>query len=177
MKLEDLKPNPANPRKITDVKLEMLRKSIAEFGDLSGVIFNRATGQLLGGHQRLKVLPPDAEIVRHELSEPSPTGTVATGHIMINGERFNYREVSWDENREKAANIAANQHGGEWDYPLLTDWVNDLDAANIDIDLLGFDHGELTRMLAPDFKIKAEEPELKEPESVECPSCGEIFKP
>ena len=55
MKLKDLKPNPGNPRKITDERLSMLKKSIETFGDLSGFVYNRTTQRLSGGHQRQKV--------------------------------------------------------------------------------------------------------------------------
>jgi len=41
MDVKSLKPAGYNPRKITDKKLEMLKKSLEEFGDLSGIIFNR----------------------------------------------------------------------------------------------------------------------------------------
>lgn len=140
MKLSDLTPHPGNPRKIDSKKLEMLEKSLKEFGDLSGIIFNRSTGRLIGGHQRLKLLPRDAEI--HKTDENH-------GFVLIEGDRFQYREVDWDETKERAANIAANQHGGEWDFPQLTDWIMDLDQHNIDMDLLGFDREELEDLMAP----------------------------
>ncbi len=57
--LGQLEGNPKNPRRITDKKLDMLKKAVSEFGDLSGIVFNRTTGQLVGGHQRVKVLPAE----------------------------------------------------------------------------------------------------------------------
>lgn len=128
----------------------MLKKSLDEFGDLSGVVFNRQTNRLIGGHQRVKVMPKDAEIVYNEkFTEPDRVGTVAHGHIVIDGVQYAYRETEWGEEKEKAANLAANQHGGEWDFPKLTEWVNELDAINLDMELLGFDHTELENMMAP----------------------------
>ena len=141
MKLSDLSPHPGNPRKITDKKLKMLEKSLKEFGDLSGVIFNKQTGRLVGGHQRLKVIPKDVEIISE---------TEDHGYFLLNGDRFQVRFVNWDETKEKAANIAANQHGGDWDFPILTDWVNELDSQNIDLDVLGFDDKELQKMMSPE---------------------------
>src|SRR3990167_1256023 len=114
MNLSDLTPHPGNPRKISDQKLEMLKKSLDQFGDLSGIVFNRRSSRLVGGHQRLKVLPKDLPIkITKTYKEPTRTGSVADGYVEIDGERYRYREVDWDDPTEKAANIAANQHGGE----------------------------------------------------------------
>ena len=53
--------NPAayNPRKDLkpgDKEYEKLKRSITEFGFVEPVIWNRQTGNVVGGHQRLKVL-------------------------------------------------------------------------------------------------------------------------
>lgn len=133
-----LAPNPGNPRRISEDQIARLKKSLKEFGDLSGIIFNRKTGHLVGGHQRVKVLPADARI---EML------TATHGIVTIDGDEFVYREVEWDETKEKAANIAANQHGGEWALKELTEWIHELDAENIDMDLLGFSKEELDRVL------------------------------
>ena len=108
MKLSDLSPHPGNPRRIGDAELERLRKAIDEFGDLSGFVFNRKTKRLVGGHQRQKVMPEGSEIeILTRYKKPTRTGTVAEGYVHHNGERYTYREVSWDEQKEMAANIAA----------------------------------------------------------------------
>jgi DNA modification methylase len=149
MKLSDLKPADYNPRKISDKQLEMLRKSLDEFGDLSGIVFNRRTGNVIGGHQRLKCLPPDAKIEKKDLKERSKTGTVAEGWIVIDGEKFVYREVDWDEATEKMANIAANKHGGEWDDEKLGQLLQELSELPVfDLDLVGFESSELDAILS-----------------------------
>ena len=179
MKLGDLRPNPSNPRKISDPKLKMLKKSLETLGDLSGLIFNRRSGQMVSGHQRLKVLPPDAEIVLESGGNPpSKTGTVSEGYVMIDGEKFKYREVDWDEMTEKTANIAANQHGGEFDFQALTEWVIDLKNENIDLDLIGFDQGELDNILAPlSFEPGSitDQGKLDQKKPVICPNCKHEF--
>lgn len=166
MKISELKPNPQNPRKITDEKLKMLKKSMEEFGDLSGIFYNRRTGRLGGGHQRVKVIPNDAEIViTKTYSEPTKVGTTAEGYIEYLGERLNYREVDWDEIREKAANIAANKGAGEWDMKQLTEWIHELDENNIDLDLTMFDREEIENIMAPTYGQNEKEddiPEVKE---------------
>ena len=54
--LKDAKPAKYNPRKITEDRLEKLKKSIESFGDLSGVVINNRTGSIVAGHQRIKTL-------------------------------------------------------------------------------------------------------------------------
>lgn len=147
MRAKDLAPNPKNPRKITDAKVEMLKRAMLEFGDLSGIVYNSKSKQLVGGHQRTKILPPDAKVViTKSFEKPTKAGTVAVGYVELNGDRFGYREVSWDRHREMAANIAANKGAGEWDLPELTEWMKELssfDADDFDMSLTMFDEDEL----------------------------------
>lgn len=114
-----------NPRTITDERLRMLSSSMKEFGDLSGIVKNIRTGNLVGGHQRVKVFDPDWPIIPSEHHDDS--GTVAMGYIETPYGRWSYREVDWDENREKMANIAANKHGGEFDLPKLAGVLEEIE--------------------------------------------------
>ncbi len=146
--LKDLAPNPKNPRTITEEKLAALKRALDEFGDLGGFVFNRRTKRLVGGHQRAKSLPQDSEVVvTRRFKKPTRLGTVAEGYVDVNGEAFKYREVDWNEIREKAANIAANKGAGEWDKALLGEWFRDLEFA-IDLDLTLFDESEREALLA-----------------------------
>lgn len=146
-KVGDLRPSPYNPRRITDEQKKRLKKAIEEFGDLSGIVFNRRTGRLVGGHQRIKVIPQNAIIEKTELPIASRTGTVAYGYIIIDNEKYSYREVDWDEGKEKAANIAANAHGGDWDEDKLGEILKELSAdKSFDIELTGFDLGDIYNM-------------------------------
>ncbi len=155
-KTADLRPNPRNPRKITGEKLSMLEKSMEEFGDLGCIVFNTRFSHLVGGHQRGKILPQDAEIfIENRYREPTRTGTTAEGHILVNGEKFKYREVDWDETKDIAANIAANKHGGQFDFKLLPDILLELDHLNFDMELVGFDQDELSDILAPVIEVSA----------------------
>ena len=142
-----------NPRTITAAQLDRLKKALHEFGDLSGIIFNRRSGLLVGGHQRCKVIPRDAPIeIVNRYDPASRTGTIADGYIIIDGERLNYREVDWDEEKEKTANIAANAHGGDWDEQKLHDLLKECVQANsIDNDLIGFDLADLHQILGEDL--------------------------
>ena len=141
MKVKDLKPAKWNPRKIDEWQLRSLKKAMMEFGALSGIVFNVQTGNVVGGHQRIKHLDPawKVEKVKHK----DKVGTVAIGYIETDFGRWQYREVDWDEKKELAANVAANKHGGEWDYPLLKDIFVEVDDGSRDMDLLGFENDEL----------------------------------
>jgi hypothetical protein len=143
-KLKSLKANPDNPRVTTENKLGLLKTALGEFGDLGGIVDNKRTGRLVGGHQRLKIMPSDAEIViERTYKKPTRCGTVAEGHVLIDGERFTYRQVDWPAVKERAANIAANKGAGEWDYAVLGTWFQDLakdDEFNLDLTM--FDENE-----------------------------------
>jgi len=129
-----MSPSQYNPRKISTAQLDMLKKSMIEYGDLSGIVVNRTTGNIIGGHQRVKIMDGDYEILGDKIK-------TAYGE-------FSYREVDWEENKEKLANIAANKHGGEWDTNLLKDLFIDIDYKNIDIDLSGFSYSEIDKLFA-----------------------------
>jgi DNA modification methylase len=151
--ISELLPNEQNPRTITAKKSAALQKSLMAFGDLGGVVFNRALGggRLVGGHQRIdafKSSPNPQVTIERTYAKPTRTGTVAEGYVDIEGERFAYREVHWpDENLEKAANLAANKSAGEWSMPKVTDWLKDLDTAAFNTDLTMFDHTERESLL------------------------------
>lgn len=175
-KISDLKPNPRNPRKIQDSKKQMLIKSLNEFGDLSGVVFNKKTNRLVGGHQRVSIIEPSHTIIiENTYDVPTRTGTVAEGFIDLDGEKLRYREVNWDEQKEKAANIAANKGAGDWDFPLLIDMLNDLDAMNFDLDLTMFDDKERDTLLGGVSELDTQEKEeTKEQTLFECQECGAV---
>lgn len=135
-----MKPAPYNPRKISENQLKMLKKSMKEFGDLSGIIVNKKTGNIIGGHQRIKAMGDSYKINGDKI-------TSALGEFI-------YREVEWDEQKEKLANIAANKQGGEWDIVKLEELFIDIDVENIDIDLIGFNINEIEDIFS--------EPEEKE---------------
>lgn len=56
MAVKDLVPAPYNPREITQEALSGLRHSVERFGCVEPIIWNKRTGNIVGGHQRLKVL-------------------------------------------------------------------------------------------------------------------------
>lgn len=153
----ELRPNKRNPRKISKERQAALKKSLLEFGDLGSVIHNTYTGNLVGGHQRISVVPKDAPItIEVRYNPPTKTGTTAEGFIVIDGEKFKYREVRWDEVKEKAAMIAANAHGGEWDSAVLAEEMSFLKAKGVNMELTGvnFDFSDVKLNLGTDPVLK-----------------------
>lgn len=169
----DLKPASYNPRKITAAAEAALGRSLAKFGDLSSVVFNVRTQTLVCGHQRLKTVERVARIVKTKHKDEH--GTVALGYIETRDKgRLVYREVDWDEATEKAANIAANAHGGEFDDAKAADLVEELLKGGFDLTLLGFDDTELDALLEGKAEAAARPDEDELPEPVSGPAITKL---
>lgn len=124
--LDELQGNPKNPRRINKHDGMALAKSMQEFGDLSGIVFNVQTKQLVGGHQRVNIIKVvmggGATVqVTQRFEEPTADGTVGIGYVVHKKKSYAYREVDWPYERELAANIAANRIQGEFDLDLLAE--------------------------------------------------------
>jgi DNA modification methylase len=123
-----LKPAPYNPR--VDLTpghptFEKLRLSIDTFGTVEPIVWNRRTGHVVGGHQRLSVL-------KH------------LGHTHVD-----VVVVDLDLPQEKTLNLALNRIVGEWDEGKLAELLKDLLAdPSLDIGLTGFDSAEIDHVLA-----------------------------
>ena len=133
--------NPAayNPRKDLkpgDREYEKLKRSIAEFGYVEPVVWNRQTGNVVGGHQRLKVL-------------------VDMGQTEID-----CVVVDLDLRREKALNVALNKIQGDWDEEKLASLMAEFDATDFDVSLTGFEAGEVDALLNRFYSHEAQEDEF-----------------
>lgn len=110
--LSELRPDPDNPRVITGEALLGLGNSMEDFGDLSGIVFNRRTGQLVSGHQRVQALQ------RAGAAEWIAVPEFAGGVIVhpITREEFPVRIVDWAPDKQRRANLVANSPaiGGEF---------------------------------------------------------------
>jgi|GEM_PF-3102632 len=144
-RVDGLKPAAYNPRRISRDQLQALARAMAEFGDLSGIVYNRRTGPLVGGHQRAKNLDKSWPIVSE--AHADQVGTVAMGYVDTPWGRWAYREVDWPEAKEKAANVAANQHGGEFEDEGLKALLAEVGGLDFDLTLTGFMVDELQELL------------------------------
>lgn len=160
MKIEDLKPNNKNPRKISEKKKSSLKKSLLKFGDLGGIVFNKKTGNLVGGHQRRNALNGASIKIVNKYETPTKTGTIADGFAIIDGEKYSYREVSWDHKTEMEALLSANKNQAEWDKDLLKLAV--IDLPDIDLEIAGFDDMEIQSLDLPKISIDDNEEEEQE---------------
>ena len=97
------------------------------------MIWNRQTANVVGGHQRLKVL-------------------MDLGHTEID-----CVVVDLDLPREKALNIALNKIQGDWDEDKLAAIMADFDAEAFDVSLTGFDAGEVDALLNRFYSHEAQE--------------------
>lgn len=150
--LDDLAPNPKNPRKKwgSDKERQKFLQSLQTFGDLSGIVFNKTTGQIVGGHKRVDEFKAGhSELkITEKLDKPDKVGTVAYGHVVMpDGTRFAYREVAWPSAKESAANLAANRWGAEWELGSVKDLLMDAKAGGFDLDVTGFDFKEVESLM------------------------------
>jgi DNA modification methylase len=125
--IKKINPAPYNPRKDLkpgDPEYDKLKRSILEFDMVEPLVWNKQTGNLVGGHQRLKIL-------------------IENGETSVD-----CSVVDLSKSKEKALNIALNKIQGEWDFPKLRDLLLEIDTGEFDIDITGFDAGELEQLVA-----------------------------
>ena len=147
--VDQLKPAKYNPRKDLkpgDPAYEKIRRSLHEFGYVDPVIWNEVTGNIVGGHQRYKVLVAE--------------GATEIDCVVVHIE---------NKQEEKALNIALNKAVGEWEPVALADLLSDLKISGYDLDVTGFDAAEVDDLFSQvhdkdvkedDFDVGAE---LKQP--------------
>lgn len=146
-----------NPRTLSEKQFKLLKRDLEELGDLSGIVHDLNSDEIIGGNQRSKVfdLKPEMITTVDRFDPPTRTGTVAAGYVDYGGERFGYRAVRWTPKQCEKANIVANKSGGTWNMEVL---VNEFDVG--DLKEWGFEDVELDIKL-PD--VAQEDGEIPEP--------------
>ena len=150
LSLDDMTPWEGNPRidlKPEDIEYKNIKASIAHFDYLEPIVFNKRSGRIVGGHQRVKVLKD-----------------LGFTHAEV-------RVVDFDEQDEISANSALNKAVGRWDDSKLPAVFEKLDEEHrkltgfsdteIEIQLSKLDHnirepkpkGEYTKVEWDSFKI------------------------
>jgi len=149
--------NPAayNPRKDLqpgDPEYEKLKRSIQEFGYVEPIVWNKRTGNIVGGHQRYKVL------------------------LDMGVSEVDCVVVDLDETKEKALNLALNKIQGDWDDLKLKDLLQELDTGEFDLELTGFDMGEIEDLMTQ-FHVPGEiiEDEVPEPPDEPITKPGDLW--
>lgn len=125
--IAQIRPAPYNPRidlQPGDGQYQRLERSLSEFGCVEPLVWNRRTGHLVGGHQRLKVL--------------SAQGATAVDVSV----------VDLPLEREQALNVALNKITGDWDEERLAALLTDLARIpEFDVGLTGFDGDQIGALL------------------------------
>jgi DNA modification methylase len=122
--IDQLRPDPANPRRISNAELEALTRSLKEFGFVQPVLARREDGTVIGGHQRL----------------------VAARKLGYKTVPVTFLDLTVEQAR--LLNLALNKISGDWDEELLARMLADLKPMEeIDLSLSGFSEDELEKLL------------------------------
>ena len=124
MSLKDLKGAKYNPRITLEPgmeEFEKLKASIETYGYVEPIVWNKRTGQVVGGHQRLAVMK------------------------WLKKKKAIVSVVDMDETQEKLLNLALNKAKGEWDIKELEELLAGLDSN--DLPLTGFSMDEVAVLL------------------------------
>lgn len=116
---QDIKNAPYNPRTIEAGNLALLKNNIKRIGLIETIVWNKTTGNLVSGHQRLKILDILEKRQDYDL-------TVAIVQLSLQ--------------EEKEQNIFMNNTNaqGDWDRDLMMSMISDIDlgkAGFTDVDL------------------------------------------
>ncbi len=126
--IQEINPAPYNPRidlKPGNPEYETLKRSIDTFGCVEPLVWNKRSGNLVGGHQRFKVL-------------------LARGDTEVD-----VSVVDLPPEKEKALNIALNKISGDWDPRKLAQLLDELvQLPGFDVQLTGFDIPDVNALIA-----------------------------
>jgi DNA modification methylase len=119
-----LRPDPANPRRITEDELDALERSLRQFGFVQPVLARREDSTVIGGHQRL----------------------VAARRLGLTSAPVTWLDISVEQAR--LLGLALNKISGSWDDALLARLLADLGATpELDLSLSGFGEDEISELL------------------------------
>ncbi|MBL1228153.1 ParB N-terminal domain-containing protein [Enterococcus sp. BWB1-3] len=147
MKLSELKPAEYNPRINLEPGMEeyeSLKRSLEEFGFVDPPIFNKQTGNLVGGHQR-----------------------VAVAQQICLCDQIEVSVVDLPIEKEKTLNLALNKIEGKWENVKLAKLISELDTELLT--LTGFSEFEIEELLSLFSNEEIQIEELYEDLNVETP--------
>lgn len=108
-----------NPRTISDEARKKLKANLKRVGLLGGIVWNKTTGNIVSGHQKVSVMD---EVNRYENGN--------------NDYNIKVEVVEMDEKTEKEQNLFMNNRSaqGEFDNDMLKDMLIDIDYTNAGMD-------------------------------------------
>ncbi|MGJ1414099.1 ParB N-terminal domain-containing protein [Sphingobacterium multivorum] len=138
-----IEPAKYNPRKISEEAKKKLKANIKRMGVMGGIVWNKRSGRLVGGHQKLMILD---ELQKYDRETKE------------NDYLIRVEAVDLSDKEEIEQNIFLNNKNaqGEFDNDILSTLLNDIEVKNtglddFDLNLLGFE--------LPSFEIDEVEPE------------------
>lgn len=149
MKVSDLKPNPSNPRHITEDAFKKLKKSIKTapwMMEIRPIVIDE-DNLVLGGNMRLTA-------IRELRMENIPDAWVKRVEGLTDAQKREYV-------------IRDNVSAGEWDFDCLANEWDVLPLAD-----WGLDVPDLDKIMA----VEQDEKTDKKPKLVQCPKCSEEFE-
>lgn len=125
---------PYNPRILSADAKRRLKASLQKVGLVQPIVWNRQTGHVVGGHQRLAQL---------DALEGTENYTLTVAVLDV------------DETREKEINILLNNTlvSGDWDYEELKAVLN---SEGLDLEATGFDMTEAMKLFGDDKHARNE---------------------
>lgn len=115
----------ANPRQIGEDAAKGLANSLDRFGDLSGIVWNKRSGELVCGHQRM------AQIRAKWGDRPIEIIDEANqlfGIRIDDAHCFAVRVVDWSKAMQRSANVAANSQA------IAGEFTDDLTAYLLEVE-------------------------------------------
>lgn len=136
----DLRGAPYNPRKLGPEERKKLKAGLAKHGLVAPITWNKRTGNIVGGHQRLSQLDSLAK---------------------TNNYTLNVAVIDVDETKEKELNILLNNAAaqGTWDMELLGEILKD---KTIDLAGTGFEEEDIFRLFGDDVRREQDERDIAE---------------
>lgn len=125
--LQEIKLADYNPRidlQSGDPEYEKLKNSILQFGYIDPIIWNERSGNIVGGHQRFKVL------------------------VDLGYEEFEVVPVDYSPEVERACNLALNKISGDFVEEKVADLLHYLQENDFELTYTGFDPEEVFDLLS-----------------------------
>jgi len=143
----ELKPFPGNPRQHPEKQLALLNRSISSFGITNPALVDE-NGTILAGH------------ARHELAIRRGLPSIPT--LTISG---------LSDSQKRALVIADNRvpERAVWDDKLLREHFETLLAVNYDVELSGFDTGEIDLILDAAVEVGTDTDDAVAEDGLDCP--------
>ena len=121
----ELKNATYNPRKLSETQRKKLKAGLKRHGLAAPLTWNKRTGNIVGGHQRISIMDTLMRTTKYKLRVAA---------------------INVSEGREKELNILLNNSlaQGEWDIGALTEMFKD---ESIQVEGTGFDIGDVYQLM------------------------------